>query len=106
MLKSLVLPGGALLVLVSVVTHSGWVTLAFPALNFLYYCAVIGGMLLSWRFHTSRTFLALVVLFLAGQAVAVSSTGHIGLGTPAWTALQAVAVLVPLNFVLIALMSE
>jgi diguanylate cyclase (GGDEF)-like protein len=106
MLKSLVLPGGALLVLVSVVTHSGWVTLAFPALNFLYYCAVIGGMLLSWRFHTSRTFLALVVLFLAGQALAVSSTGHIGLGTPAWTALQAVAVLVPLNFVLIALMSE
>ena len=105
-LKSLVLPGGALLVLVAVVTHSGWLTLAFPALNFLYYCAVIGGMLLAWRFHTSRTFLALVVLFLAGQAVAVSATGHIAVSTPAWTALQAVAVLVPLNFVLIALMNE
>jgi diguanylate cyclase (GGDEF)-like protein len=63
-------------------------------------------MLLAWRFHTSRTFLALVVLFLAGQAVAVSATGHIAASTPAWTALQAVAVLVPLNFVLIALMNE
>jgi len=105
-LKSLVLPGGTLFLLAVVVSHSGWVTLAVPALNFLYYCAVIGGMLLAWRFHASRTFLALVVLFLADQAVVVSATGHIAVGTPAWTALQAVAVLVPLNFVLIALMSE
>ncbi len=104
-LKSLLVPGGVLLLAIAVLTHSGWLTLAPPALSFLYYCALIGGMLLAWRFHSSRTFFALVVLFLAGQAVALSGPG--GLPSSAeWTALRAVSILVPLNFVLIALMHE
>jgi diguanylate cyclase (GGDEF)-like protein len=103
-LKSLVVPGGVLLLAVAVLTHSGWLTLAPPALSFLYYCALIGGMLLAWRFHSSRTFFALVILFLAEQAVALS--GPAIPGSAGWTALRAVSVLVPLNFVLIALMQE
>jgi GGDEF domain-containing protein len=105
-LKSLVVPGGVLLLTVAVLTHSGWLTLAAPAVSFLYYCSVIGGMLLAWRFHSSRIFLALVVLFLAEQALGLSGAPHISVGTPAWTALQAVALLVPLNFILIALMHD
>ena len=103
-LKSILLPGGVLLLGVAVLVYSGWLTLALPALSFLYYCALIGGMLLAWRFHSSRTFFALVVLLLAGQAVALS--GPAAPGTSGWMALQAVALLVPLNFVLIALMHE
>jgi diguanylate cyclase (GGDEF)-like protein len=99
-------PGGILLLGVGVLVYSGWLTLALPALGFLYYSALIGGMLLAWRFHSSRIFFALVVLFLAGQAVALYSPGHVLPGTPAWTAVQAVALLVPLDFVLIALMHE
>ena len=60
---------------VALLTHSGWLTLALPALSFLYYCALIGGMLLAWRFHSSRTFFALVVLFLAQQAIALFGSG-------------------------------
>ena len=105
-LKSLLVPGGILLFGVAVLVYSGWLTLAPPALSFLYYCALIGGMLLAWRFHSSRTFFALLVLFLAGQAVGLSGAAHALPGTPSWTALQAVAVLVPLNFVLIAAMHE
>jgi diguanylate cyclase (GGDEF)-like protein len=105
-LKSLLLPGGILLLGVVVLVSSGWLTLALPALSFLYYCTLLGGMLLAWRFHSSRIFLALLAMFLAQQAIALSSSGHISLGTPGWTAIEAAAVLVPLNFVLIALMHE
>jgi diguanylate cyclase (GGDEF)-like protein len=105
-LKSLLLPGGVLLFGVAVLLYSGWLTLALPALSFLYYCAIAGGMLLAWRFHSSRTFSALLVLFLAQEAIALSGEGKIAPGTPGWAAMQAVAVLLPLNFVLIAMMRE
>lgn len=105
-LKSLAVPGGVLLLGVALMTHSGWPMLALPALTFLYYCALIGGMLLAWRFHSSRTFFGLLVLLLAGQAITLYQPGHLAIGTPGWTALQAVALLVPLNFILIALMHE
>ena len=103
MLKSMLLPGGALLLVVMALVYSGWLTLALPALSFLNYCALVGGMLLAWRFHSSRTFLALLVLFLAGQAVPLLAGG-----TPSvvLTIVRIVSVLVPINFVLIAVMHE
>lgn len=103
MLKSLLLPGGALILGVMALVYSGWLTLAVPALSFLNYCALAGGMLLAWRFHSSRTFLALLVLFLAGQAVPLLAGG-----TPSvvLTIVRIVSVLVPIDFVLVAVMHE
>jgi len=97
-LKSLVIPGGLFLLGVMLLMYSGWLTLALPALSFLYYCALAGGMLLAWRFHSSRIFLSLVVLFLAGQAIAAFGEQH--------SVAQALAMAVPIDFVLIALMPE
>jgi diguanylate cyclase (GGDEF)-like protein len=105
-LKTLAVPGGILLAAMAVLAHSGWLTLAPQALSFLYYCALGGGMLLAWRFHSSRILFALLVLFLAQQATAGFGSAHAIAGTPGGTALQAVAVLVPLNFVVIAMMHE
>ncbi len=102
-LKSLAVPGGILLLAVAVLVHSGWLNLPLPALSFLYDCALIGGMLLAWRFHSSRIFFALVVLLLGQQAVALFGGPH---PSPGSTVLTAAAVLVPLNFVLISLMHE
>ena len=69
---------------VAVLVYSGWLTLALPALSFLYYCSLIGGMLLAWRFHSSRIFFALVVLFLAQEAIALfGGGGHVVPGTAA-----------------------
>jgi diguanylate cyclase (GGDEF)-like protein len=104
--KSLVVPGGVLLLSVAVLTQTGWLTLAPSALSFLYYCGLIGGMLLAWRFHSSRIFLALLVLFLGQQAIASYGVGHAAPGPPVWAAMTVTAALVPLNFVLIALMHE
>src|SRR5215831_7388777 len=99
--KALLLPGGILLLAAVMLANSGWFTLALPALSFLYYCALVGGMLLAWRFHSSRTFLSLLVLFLAQQAASFVA------GQPyLQTTVQAVAVLIPVNFILIALMHE
>src|SRR5271163_2915869 len=105
-LKTLLVPGGLLLATVAVLVHSGFLTLAPQALSFLYYCALAGGMLLAWRFHSSRVLFALLVILLAQQATAGFGSAHAVPGTPGWTALQAVAVLVPLNFILIAMMHE
>ena len=104
-LKSLLVPGGILILGVTLLASTGWLALTLPAISFLYYCGLIGGMLLAWRFHSSRIFFALVVLFLAQEAIALGG-GHIAPGTSGWTAVQAAAVLVPLDFVLVALMQE
>jgi diguanylate cyclase (GGDEF)-like protein len=105
-LKTFLVPGGILLFGVALLANTGWITLAPPALSFLYYCALAGGMLLAWRFHSSRIFFALLVLFLGQQVTVFGGSVHSGPGTSEWTVLQAIAVLIPLNFVAIALMSE
>jgi GGDEF domain-containing protein len=95
-----------LLLGVAILLYSGWLTLALPALSFLYYSSVVGGVLLALRFHSSRIFLALVVLFLAQQGIAMSGAAHASLGSVGAITLTATAVLVPVNLILIALMSE
>lgn len=60
-------------------------------------------MLLAWRFHSSRIFLAVCILFMAEGAIAVWGGAQLPVLI---TAADAVAVLVPLDFVLIALMQE
>ena len=101
-LKSLFVPGGLLLLATIALVYSGWLTLAVPSLSFIYYCAVAGGMLLAWRFHSSRVFFSLLILFLAQQASSVSA------GQPPYipATFHVLAVLVPMNFFLIALMHE
>src|ERR1700730_5386188 len=105
-LKSLLMPGGVLLLAIGVALNTGLLTLALPGLTFLYYCAVVAGLLLAWRFHSSRVFFALIVLFLAQQAIALFGAGHVPITGSGRTALEAVAVLLPLNFVGISLMRE
>ena len=102
-LKSLFLPGGVLFLLVLGLVHSGWLTLALPALRFLYYCALAGGMLLAWRFHSSRIFLSLCVLFIAQEGISLFGAGAAVL---LLTAVRAMAVIIAFDFVLIALMHE
>ena len=106
-LKALLLPGGALLALAFLLgqgglsAHFGWV------IEVCYYAAFVTGLLLAWRFHSSRVFSALIVLLLAQQAVAFFiSQGHaLGSGV-GLTALEVVTFLVPLNFVLLEFTKE
>jgi len=97
------MPGGILLLLVVALVSSGWLTLAAPALGFLFYCSIAGGMLLAWRFHSSRIFFVLAVLLLANGAMVLFGAGH---NQVLVALVGALAVLVPIDYVLIAFMHE
>jgi diguanylate cyclase (GGDEF)-like protein len=104
--QSLFVPGGILLAGVALLDYVGWLNLTLPALSFLYYCGLAGGMLLAWRFHSSRIFFALCVLFLSGQAISLFGGTQPSLTPSGVAAVDAIAVLLPLNYILIALMQE
>jgi diguanylate cyclase (GGDEF)-like protein len=103
-LRLLILPGGVLLAGAALLAHSSWVDLPAASLNFLSYCALIVGMLLAWRFHSSRIFIALLFVYLFQEAMPVLAPPH----SRVWpeSGIAAVGLLLPLNFVLIGLMRE
>jgi len=75
-------------------------------ITFAFYAALIAGMLIAWRFHSSRIFFALLVLFLAERAISYFSAGHIAASGPGSTALAAAGLLLPLDFVLLSVAQE
>ena len=82
-LKSLLVPGGILLPGVAVLLYSGWLTLLLPSLSFLYYCALVGGMLLAWRFHSEpHLYLRWWCCFWRKRRLPLFGGGHISPGTP------------------------
>ncbi|MGB7130674.1 MAG: GGDEF domain-containing protein [Candidatus Sulfotelmatobacter sp.] len=102
-MKSLLIPGVCLLA-AAVLLQTGLLVPGMGLVSAVFYGALIAGLLLALRFHSSRIFLALVVLFLAQQAVSYFSSKHIpgGYGTLA----LAVGVLVPLDFVVLSFAQE
>jgi GGDEF domain-containing protein len=104
-MKSLLTPGICLLVVVALL-HTGLVTPSPVLIAYAFYGVLIAGLLLAWRFHSSRTFFALLVLFLAQQAITYFSGGHVSTSGPGSTALAAVGLLLPFNFVLLSFLQE
>jgi GGDEF domain-containing protein len=108
-MKSLITPGICLLA-VAALLHTGLVAPSTTLVTYAFYTASIAGLLLAWRFHSSRIFFALLVLFLAQQAISYFSSsltsGRVPASGPGSTALAAVGLLLPLNFVLLSLHKE
>jgi GGDEF domain-containing protein len=104
-MKPLLIPGICLLA-VAALLHTGLITPNPALLAYAFYTALIAGLLLAWRFHSSRIFFALLVLFLAQDAISYFSAGHIPAGGPGATALAAIGLLLPLNFVLLSFQQE
>ena len=76
------------------------------AVDFFYYAAFAIGLLLAWRFHSSRIFSALILLLLAQRALEFFSGNRPPMPGPGLKALEAVSFLIPLNFALLALARE
>jgi diguanylate cyclase (GGDEF)-like protein len=102
-MKPLLVPGTCLLA-AAVLLQTGLLPAGTALVSYGFYGALIAGLLLSWRFHSSRIFLALVVLLLAEQAISYFSLRHVP-GGPA-TAVLAVGILVPLDFVFLSFSEE
>ena len=86
--------------------HTGLVTPSPVLIAYAFYGVIVAGLLLAWRFHSSRIFLALLILFLAQQAVTYFTQGRINATGPGSTALAALGLLLPLNFVLLSFEQE
>jgi diguanylate cyclase (GGDEF)-like protein len=105
-LKSLLVPGGILLLAATALLHGGFLSISAAAITFYYYAVFLAGILLAWRFHSSRVLFALVSLFLAYRAVDFFSVGRLSSTGPGHIALEAVAILLPLNFIAFSLIRE
>ena len=104
------MPGGLLLALSAALVNSSLFVQVAPSLSF-YYVAVFGaGVLLAWRFNSSRVLFSLVVLLLAHRAVNFFSAGPLPPGIvltgPGRSAVALAALMVPLNFIVFAQMRE
>lgn len=104
-MKPLLVPGGILFLAALLLLQGGAVSLPPPVIQSSYYAIFLLSALLAWRFHSSRVLLALLTLFLANQAVEFFSggmparaSGHI--------AVEAVALLLPVNFLACSLGRE
>ncbi len=98
-------PGAVVLALSAVLVNSPLFPQIAPSLSFYYYAVFVAGLVLSWRFNSSRILFSLLVLYLADVALKHFAAGHVrsGIGR---TALLFMALLVPLNFALFALIKE
>jgi diguanylate cyclase (GGDEF)-like protein len=105
-LKSLILPGGVLLLIAGVVFQGTFGSVPSAAISFYYYAVFAAGLLLAWRFHSSRLLFAFLSLLLAHRAVEFFSAGHLPVSGPGRIAFEAVAFLLPLNFIVLSLLRE
>jgi diguanylate cyclase (GGDEF)-like protein len=105
-LRSLLVPGGVLLLAAVILLQGGFLSIAPAAIDFYYYAVFAAGVVLAWRFHSSRVLFALIVLLLAQRALAFFSAGRIVSAGPGHIAFEAVAFLLPLNFMVASLVRE
>jgi diguanylate cyclase (GGDEF)-like protein len=103
--KAWLMPGGVLLALMAALVNSPVFTLVAPSLGFYYVAVFAAGLILAWRFHSSRILFSLLTLLLAHRAVEFFSAGHVARG-PGHTALILASLLVPINFIVFAVASE
>lgn len=104
--RSFFVPGGLLLLATAVLLHSGLTALSVPLID-SYYAACFGaGLVLAWRFHSTRVALALATLFLAERALLFFSAGHSVISPASRIAFVLIGFLLPLNFLLLAFLEE
>ncbi len=103
--KAWLVPGGLLLALVAGLVNSSVFVQVAPSLSFYYFAVFAAGLLLAWRFNSSRVLFSLLVLLLAHRAVDFFSNGQVHTG-PGHRAVALAALLIPANFIVFAAMRE
>jgi diguanylate cyclase (GGDEF)-like protein len=104
--RPIFIPGGALFLAAVVLLETAILPVSGPAVDFYYTGVFAAGTLLAWRFHSSRVLFALLTLFLAHRALLFFSGGHTLPVGPGRIAFEAVAFLLPINFLIFALTHE
>lgn len=100
------MPGGALLLCAVIIVATGVLRISVGVLQFYFYALLFAGGLLAWRFHSSRILFALITLFLAYRGIDFFSPGRPVFSGPGRIAFEAVAFLIPLNFIFVSFIRE
>lgn len=100
------MPGGLLLGLATALVHSPLFSRVAPSIGFYYFAVFTCGLLLAWRFNSSRVLFSLLLLLIGHRAVEFFAAGHGTAAGPGRTAVIAVALLLPLNYIALAFMRE
>jgi len=104
--KSLILPGALFLVAACIVFQGAFGSIPSSVVHFYFYSIFAAGILLAWRFHSSRILFALCTVFLAQRALEFFSSGRPTTAGPGRIALEAVSLLLPLNFIAFSVFRE
>jgi diguanylate cyclase (GGDEF)-like protein len=105
-LKSLFMPGGILLLVAAILLSGGFLSISAAAVDFYYYLVFAAGIVLAWRFHSSRVLFALIMLLLGHRAIEFFSAGRAVAIGPGRIAFEAIAFLLPINFIVLSLGHE
>jgi diguanylate cyclase (GGDEF)-like protein len=105
-LKSLFVPGGILLLVAVILLSGGFLSISAAAVDFYYYLVFAAGIVLAWRFHSSRVLFALIMLLLGHRAIEFFSAGRTVAIGPGRIAFEAIAFLLPINFIVLSLGHE
>lgn len=97
---------GSILLSVLVLLDSAIVTIPTSVVIFYYIATFALGLLLAWRFHSTRILFLLTVLLLCEQPMAYLSARHALSPASTDNALAAISILLPLNFVALAFVRE
>jgi diguanylate cyclase (GGDEF)-like protein len=103
-LKSFFVPGAVLICTAAVLRFSSSVPLTL--FNFYYAAAFLAGLLLAWRFHSTRVFFTLIALLLAEHALSFYAAAPPASPAPARMALATLDTLVPVTFLVFAFLKE
>lgn len=104
--KSILLPGGVIVLAAALPLQTDWPSLSPPSISFFYYAVFIASAALAWRFHSTRILFSAIVLLLGHHALEFyAQTRVITIGPPR-IAFEAVALLIPLNFIILTYFPE
>jgi diguanylate cyclase (GGDEF)-like protein len=105
-LRTWFVPGGVLLVAATLVLQTSLLPISSQAIDFYYYAVFGAGVLLAWRFHSSRVIFALLTLLLAHRAIQFFSGGQLLPTGPGHIAFESTALLLPINFLAFSIAAE
>jgi diguanylate cyclase (GGDEF)-like protein len=105
-LKVVFVPGGVMLGAAALLLSTSWIPLGGSGANFFYYAVFVAALALALRFRYFRVVWCALLLLLSHYALRGAAQGWFGGHAPEKFAFEVIALLVPLNLLLLNLVSE